>query len=106
MPESHNRALMRANDGVSLPNGTFLFGTMEQQPSAKRGAIYLVDDKGVHTLHAGIGIPNTFIALPDQEGSVLISDSMDQKVYLYRFSWQEKAMIDRSLWLDLSETQY
>lgn len=103
MPEKKIK-LMRANDGVGIDNERFLFGTMELEPTGKEGALYIYNGKDIVKIYDGIGIPNSFIKVSDNK--FLISDSFEQKVYLFTLNKQLSAVITKTLWLDLSDYEY
>jgi len=68
----------RTNDGKVSPCGRYWFGSMLTSPELKKGQIFSIGkDKDVRVEASGIAIPNTFCWMPD--GSVLISDSMEQR---------------------------
>lgn len=91
----HNTELFRGNDGVKLADGTLLFGSMARNPSENSGKIYHYKNSELVTIDL-IGIPNTFIELED---SVLISDSLTQKIYKYN-----KETYSKTMWADFSQT--
>ena len=85
---------LRGNDGIFL-SGKYFFGTMKYAPEFNTGALYWFDENELSEFD-DISIPNTFIPLDD---SLLISDSMTQKIYRYNL-----ADFSKTLWCDLSGT--
>ncbi len=78
LPDTH-----RTNDGGVAPDGTIYFGTMQWQPDGKNGFLYSLSKNGILSkLSLNVAIPNTFVWIDSQH--VAISDSFEQKTYLYR----------------------
>jgi sugar lactone lactonase YvrE len=95
---------MRANDGCLIDGETFLFGTMQKKPTGLNGSLYIARSNEIAKIYDGIGIPNTFIKIT--ESSFLISDSLEQIVYLFTLNNSLSEVIDKSPWLDLSMKSY
>lgn len=89
---------MRMNDGVKLSDGRLLFGTMNLEPVADSGRIFLYDGEVIDT-KVQIGIPNTFIQI--NSTTVLISDSLTANIYSF-----DLMTFKMSLWKDLSAESY
>lgn len=94
---------MRANDGGTL-NNTFVFGTMQKSPKDLAGSLYITNGKYIEKIYSGIGIPNSFIHIGRSQ--LLISDSFEQIIYRFDFDMQEKKVINRSIWLDLTSEMF
>jgi sugar lactone lactonase YvrE len=92
-PEINATGRHRGNDGAFI-RGRYVFGTMELEPQAGTGRVFSARD-GELADHGPIGIPNSFLLHPD---GVLISDSAEQKTYLY-----DANLSHRRLWADFSD---
>tara|TARA_R110001599_G_scaffold1605_2_gene8027 strand:+ start:308 stop:1144 length:837 start_codon:yes stop_codon:yes gene_type:complete len=95
---------MRANDGCSIDKDKFLFGTMQKEPTGRNGGLYIAKSNKISKIYDGIGIPNTFIQITEK--SFLISDSLEQIVYLFTLNNSLSEVIDKRPWLDLSLNNY
>ncbi|WP_392340459.1 SMP-30/gluconolactonase/LRE family protein [Moritella marina] len=87
---------MRANDGVKLRSGKYIFGTMSLTAINNKGSLYSYDGMDISSSEPHITIPNTFIEL---DSDVLISDSAENKIY----SYPKSSLLDyktRQLWWD------
>lgn len=78
---------LRLNDGTSLPDGSFLVGTMHvpREPSeAPLGGLYRLDPHlQLHKLDEGLGITNGPCVNP-LTGRLHVADSSERVVYSYR----------------------
>lgn len=85
---------MRANDGVKLSSGKYIFGTMSLSALKHKGALYSYDGITISSSEQHITIPNTFIEL---KSDILITDSAENKIY----SYPKSSLLDyktRRLW--------
>ncbi|QTE85286.1 SMP-30/gluconolactonase/LRE family protein [Shewanella algae] len=103
---AHDARGFRANDGVKLPNGNLVFGTMSFHPEQTVGKIYTLNshdnDMKVHQL--GIHIPNTFIP---SEDCVYLSDSLLQRTYILNLKDLNCLTCDNLiLWKDFSDYHF
>lgn len=96
----------RANDGIILPNGSYLYGIMRKQPEAKDGALILSTGSGAAVLNENISIPNSFIVLGNQNNEILISDSYEKVTYKFVFNSSWDKVTDISKWKDFSDHKY
>lgn len=87
----------RTNDGTALSAGGWLIGTMHREaPQRDPGRLLYVDGTGVvHDLGIELGIPNTFVET--EAGSVLVSDSLSQRIYLITLD-TDGGVADRQVW--------
>lgn len=91
----------RANDGVTLKNGTPLFGSMHLPPDMGEGELYTVNTEGLKPIEGlSFHIPNTFIEL---DGDILISDSLEQKTYKISLNFDKAP--SKELWKDFSNSK-
>jgi sugar lactone lactonase YvrE len=92
----------RANDAVKLNDGSILYGTMCLEPETKAGFIYLMNIHGnIKLEELNFNIPNTFV---ERENDILISDSLEKKVYSISNLFSEK--VKKVIWKDLSDKEY
>ena len=94
----------RGNDGGILFPGEYLFGTMQKQPDALVGSLYLTNGVKIREVFKGIGIPNLFVKINETE--ILVSDSFCRKIYKFKFSSVSHELISQNLWLDLQDVEY
>jgi sugar lactone lactonase YvrE len=93
----------RANDGVKLGDGLYIYGVMRNEPLKNDGAL-IVSKAGISkVLCKDISIPNTFIKIPNSH-SLLITDSFDGVVYKITFNEAWSSIISKIKWFDLSHT--
>lgn len=83
---------MRTNDGCIIDK-KIIFGTMHLNPKQRSGGVFVFSNGKVKKIDE-MGIPNTFIVY---DKKILISDSMEQKIYSY-----DLCNFDKKIWLDLS----
>ena len=95
--------LYRTNDCIKIHDGCFLYGVMRKSPRESDGAIIVIKNNIPKIVYEGIAIPNTFVVLKNTN-SVLISDSLEKKIYKFSFNDNWDSILKRSLWLDLSAT--
>jgi sugar lactone lactonase YvrE len=73
----------RPNDGGAAPDGSFWFGTMEENPTGRKGKVFSISPKGKLTKQLdNIGIPNTFCWSADAS-TFYLSDSLRQQTFSY-----------------------
>lgn len=104
IPSAYRSSRYRTNDGVMLAQNLYLYSVMNYKPEKGDGAIIIAIKGKSHILYQNIAIPNTFIPIPKTH-CVLITDSLEQKVYKFCFdlSWQK--IISKDIWFDLSDTK-
>jgi sugar lactone lactonase YvrE len=103
-PKRKRSVAMRANDGGCVNESMYLFGSMQKEPSGYFGSLYLTNGEFLEEIYTGIGIPNTFIKL---EGSqMLVSDSFEKKMYIFDLNLDEKKVLGKRDWLDLSNYDF
>jgi sugar lactone lactonase YvrE len=96
-PYPKPNANVRANDGVKLCNGSFLYGTMDSTLATKGCLYYYKNGVTSRILDSEIGIPNSFIPTGT---SLLISDSYEKVIYEVKdFS----KFTTKSIWADYTE---
>lgn len=93
----------RTNDGKVSPCGRYWFGSMLTSPELKKGQIFSIGkDKDVRVEASGIAIPNTFCWMPD--GSVLISESMEQRCRRFMINSDTQTIKCALDFINLSDT--
>ena len=100
-PTQYNPKEYRANDGVRLSNGVYLYGVMRDNPVKNDGALILSRNGISRVVYEGITIPNTFIRIPNTN-SLLITDSFDGIVYKINFDDLWESVIKKEKWIDFS----
>lgn len=99
---NHDYGTMRANDGVILDTGQYIYGTMYDNPSLGVGKIYISSsDVTTDCLELDVAIPNTFIDLGEH---LLISDSKKREIY----SYPKKEIVKEKqlLWAEFKDKDY
>ncbi|MFA0473270.1 SMP-30/gluconolactonase/LRE family protein [Vibrio sp. 10N.222.51.E8] len=102
----HNSKEFRANDGIALPGGNVIFGTMSFQPEEVAGEIYTLNAAGNEVIahRLGIHIPNTFIA---HKSRLYLSDSLKKRTYVVDLNRQGCPIKSTlTLWKDFSNFSY
>ena len=80
-PQSVGGEVFRLNDGAMLPDGRFIYGTMQTVPSGPSGGLFCFNGSDTVSLGVPVGIPNGFVVL---EGpNILIADSLTKKINLF-----------------------
>lgn len=84
----------RPNDGGTAPDGSFWFGTMEENSTGRKGQVFSISPEGKLTKQLdNIGIPNTFCWSFDAS-TFYLSDSLKQQTFSY--SVNKGKLIDSS----------
>lgn len=93
---------LRLNDGISLPDGSFLTGTMHtfREPGeAPLGGLYRLDtDLHLHKLDTGLAITNGPCISPTS-GRLHVADSEARCIYSYSIA-ADGTLTDKKLFLD------
>ena len=84
-----------------ISDGIYIYGVMDKNLNTT-GAIVVSKNKQSYVVDDDIFIPNTFINIPGTN-DLLISDSMQYKVFKFQFSKDWEVVVNKSTWLDLSE---
>ena len=103
IPDFFSSESYRSNDAVMISDGIYIYGVMDKSLDTT-GAIVVSKNKQSHVVDDTIFIPNTFIKIPGTN-DLLISDSMQCKVFKFQFSKDWEVVVSKSIWLDLSEEQ-
>jgi len=103
-PIRYNFGSHRANDGIRLDDDLYMYGVIGKYQKKGNGALLLSKNGESKVLHEGIGIPNTFIKIPNSN-SILITDSFEKKTFIFNFDSLWSKVISKKLWLDLSNTK-
>jgi xylono-1,5-lactonase len=101
IPDFFSSESYRSNDAVMISNNIYIYGVMDKSLD-KTGGIVVSKNKQSHVVDDSIFIPNTFIKISGTN-DLLISDSMQHKVFKFQFSKDWEVVINKSIWLDLSE---
>lgn len=101
-PETGHAPEFRSNDGVTLPGGGWIYGTMECAPTGINGGLYFFDGSMTKSLDTVIGIPNGFIPLSDSD--ILIADSYTGRVNLFRLEYKTRSIHFQRCWHDFGST--
>jgi sugar lactone lactonase YvrE len=91
----------RANDGIRLSGGVYMYGVMRNSPVKNDGALILSQNGVSNVVYKGVSIPNSFIRIPNTN-SLLITDSFDGVVYRMDFDNLWNTVIKKTKWIDLS----
>jgi sugar lactone lactonase YvrE len=82
----------RSNDGHTDPTGRFWLGTMDDNETARSGAIYKLEpDWTCSRVKDGLGIPNTLACSPDGK-TFYVAESKDQTLYAYELDLPSGAL--------------
>jgi sugar lactone lactonase YvrE len=100
-PAQYSSKEYRANDGIRLSSGVYMYGVMRENPIQNDGALILSRNGVCKVVCKGISIPNTFIRIPNTN-SLLITDSFVGVVYKIDFDNLWKTVKGKEKWLDLS----
>ena len=103
-PETANNEAFRSNDGVALPGGGALYGTMECSPSGVNGDLYYFDGESTTALNIPTGIPNGFILLNDSQ--ILIADSYKRQINLFHVNAGKATLRFERCWHDFCSDAY
>ena len=101
IPDFFSSENYRSNDAVMISDGIYIYGVMDKNLNTT-GAIVVSKNKQSYVVDDDIFIPNTFINIPGTN-DLLISDSMQYKVFKFQFSKDWEVVVNKSTWLDLSE---
>ena len=101
IPDFFSSENYRSNDAVMISDGIYIYGVMDKNLNTT-GAIVVSKNKQSYVVDDDIFIPNTFISIPGTN-DLLISDSMQYKVFKFQFSKDWEVVVNKSTWLDLSE---
>jgi xylono-1,5-lactonase len=101
IPEDFFSENYRSNDAVMISDGIYIYGVMHKSLDTA-GAIVVSKNNQSYVVDDDIFIPNTFINIPGTN-NLLISDSMQYKVFKFQFSKDWKVVVSKSIWFDLSE---
>ncbi|MDC1279817.1 SMP-30/gluconolactonase/LRE family protein [Pelagibacteraceae bacterium] len=93
----------RANDGIKLDNNLYMYGVMGLDPIKDNGALILSENGKTKIIMKDIAIPNTFIKIPNSN-SLLISDSLKQKVFRFDFDNSWNKVINKKEWLSFENS--
>jgi sugar lactone lactonase YvrE len=93
----------RANDGIKLDNNLYMYGVMGLDPIKDNGALILSENGKSKIIMKDIAIPNTFIRIPNSN-SLLISDSLKQKVFRFDFDNSWNKVINKKEWLNFENS--
>ena len=93
----------RSNDAVMISDGIYIYGVMDKNLNTT-GGIVVSKNKQSHIVNDDVFIPNTFINIPGTN-DLLISDSMQHKIFKFQFSKDWEIVVNKSTWLDLSEEE-
>lgn len=104
---NHDPKSYRANDGVMLSDGSFLYGTMSNMPEAEPGKLHLFQVNGENRSYdLDIHIPNTFI---QTDGYIYISDSFKKHMYILNLDVLYSGSVnvcDLKLWMDFTGSNF
>ena len=100
-PAQYSSKEYRANDGIRVSSGVYMYGVMRDNPIQNDGALILSRNGVCKVVCKGISIPNTFIRIPNTN-SLLITDSFVGVVYKIDFDNLWKTVKRKEKWLDLS----
>ncbi|MET1254656.1 SMP-30/gluconolactonase/LRE family protein [Aliikangiella maris] len=103
-PEKYRSKQYRSNDGTKIDDDWYIYGIMNEKYTPNDGAVILVKNKTLTICYEGISIPNTFILLKDSF-SILISDSLEKKIYRFQFNQDWSQVVNKKTWLDFSHFQ-
>ena len=103
IPDFFSSENYRSNDAVMISDGIYIYGVMDKNLNTT-GAIVVSKNKQSYVVDDDIFIPNTFINIPGTN-DLLISDSMQYKVFKFQFSKDWEVVVNKSTWLDLSEEE-
>lgn len=101
IPDDFSSENYRSNDAVMISDGIFIYGVMDRNLNTT-GAIVVSKNNQSYVVDDDIFIPNTFINIPGAN-DLLISDSMQYKIFKFQFSKDWETVTSKSTWLDLSE---
>jgi len=102
-PAQYNSSAYRANDGIKLDNDLYMYGVMGKNPIRGNGALILSKNGESEVVFEGVAIPNTFIKVP-KSNSLLITDSFEQKTFMFDFDSSWSKVICKKEWLNLKNT--
>ena len=103
-PESDGDEIFRLNDGVMLPDGRFIYGTMQTVPSGPSGGLYCFNGSETVSLGVPVGIPNGFVVL--EEPNILIADSLTREINLFEIDEVERRLRFVRCWHDFSSEHF
>ena len=89
----------RSNDGGIL-NHKKMISYMNNNPELNFGSIYVLEGNNLRLIESKIRIPNTFIALNNQD--ILISDSYSSEIWLYTIN-SKGTLQNKCLWSKVSK---
>lgn len=101
IPDSYSLDNYRSNDAVMISDDIYIYGIMDRNLEAA-GAIVVSKNSQSRVVDNDIFIPNTFINIPGTN-DLLISDSMQYKIFRFQFSKNWETLVSKTTWLDLSE---
>ena len=103
IPDFFSSENYRSNDAVMISDGIYIYGVMDRNLNAT-GAIVVSKNNQSYVVDDDIFIPNTFINIPGTN-DLLISDSMQYKIFKFQFSKDWETVVSKSTWLDLSKEE-
>ncbi len=103
-PTQYSSSIYRANDGVKLNDGLYIYGVMRKFPEKGDGALILSKNGKSKIVYEGIAIPNTFIKIPNSN-SLLITDSFMQKTFRFDFDSSWSKVLSKREWFNLEQTK-
>ena len=98
--EAVNNVFIRSKE-LAIQAANDIYGVMDRNLNTA-GAIVVSKNKQSYVVDDDIFIPNTFINIPGTN-DLLISDSMQYKIFKFQFSKNWETVVNKSTWLDLSE---
>ena len=98
IPKNHDYVNLRSNDGCNFGNLKLLGFMSRNDPKNNRGLVYSIKDSEWDIIDDSLSIPNSFIQI--DENTVLISDSLENKIWKYSFS--KCNLKKKEIWADFN----